>query len=185
MRPNFKKLQLSALNRKSLKEFKQTPKMGIMLLLDNIRSAHNVGSIFRSSDAFAVEHIYLTGITPSPEANFEIQKTALGAEKSVNWSQVDSEEALAMFRQNGYKIYAIEQAENSQNLVDFQWKMSDKYVFVLGNEVTGVSEFWMENCDGCLEIEQFGTKHSLNVSVTAGVLLYSICQGIKSVNTPR
>ncbi len=167
------KLQNQSLNRKSLEEFKQAQKHPIVLVLDNVRSLNNVGSAFRTGDAFLVEGIYLCGSTGTPP-NKEIEKTALGATESVNWKHFNStEEAIQELKLRGYKIYAIEQASGSIPLNTFIYT-GEKTALVFGNEVYGVEQNSIDACDGVIEIPQEGTKHSLNISVTVGIVLWEM-----------
>jgi tRNA G18 (ribose-2'-O)-methylase SpoU len=169
----MRKLKITELGRISREEFRQAEKMPLVVVLDNVRSLHNVGSVFRTSDAFRVEAVYLCGITATPP-QAEIHKTALGAEDSVAWKYFENTlDAVRELRSQGYHIAAVEQAENSRMLHDFRWE-DPKYAIVLGNEVHGVAQEVMDACDSCLEIPQYGTKHSLNVSVTAGIVIYVI-----------
>ncbi|MFR9165327.1 MAG: RNA methyltransferase [Dysgonomonas sp.] len=168
----MRKLKITELNRKSVEEFKATRKIPLIIVLDNIRSLNNIGSIFRTSDAFLVEAIYLCGITATPP-NVEIHKTALGAEDSVEWKYFDkTEEAVKELKDNKYIVYAIEQVENSIHLERISLSSSKKYAVVLGNEVKGVQQSVVDICDGSVEIPQFGTKHSLNVSISAGIVIW-------------
>lgn len=168
----MRKLKLDELNRASVSEFKKQDKLQVTVVLDNIRSMHNIGSIFRTSDGFAVEQVYLCGITAQPPHR-EIEKTALGATQSVNWTYFETTvQAIEKLRVNGYKIIAIEQAENSIMLNEFTPSVNEKYALVLGNEVNGVSDDVMQQIDNCIEIPQFGTKHSFNVVVSAGIVLW-------------
>ena len=163
---NFRKLQNEELNRISTEAFKEAPKIPVVILLDNVRSQNNVGSVFRTSDAFRIEKIFLCGITSTPE-NREVHKTALGAEDAVEWEYVkDTVE--------GYRIFAIEQAENTTPLENFSLSPDQKYALIFGNEVKGVQQEVIDLSDGCIEIPQFGTKHSLNISVTVGIVLWQI-----------
>jgi 23S rRNA (guanosine2251-2'-O)-methyltransferase len=142
------------------------------MVLDNVRSMHNIGSIFRTADGFAVERICLCGITAQPPHR-EIEKTALGATLAINWKYYSTVmEAVNELRLDGYRIVAIEQAENSSMLQDFQVEATGKYALVFGNEVNGVSDEVMDNIDACIEIPQFGTKHSFNIVVSAGIVLW-------------
>ncbi len=164
---------MKELNRKSVEEFRESAKMPIVAVLENVRSAYNVGSIFRTADAFLIEAIYLCGYTAYPPHK-EIRKTALGADETVHWKHFNNvNSALEELRQQGYRIFAVEQAINSLKLDDIQ-QFEGKLAVVFGNEVTGVEQTTIENCDGCLEIPQFGMKHSLNVSVAAGVVLWEL-----------
>lgn len=168
----MRKLKLDELNRASVSEFKNQDKLPVIVVLDNIRSMHNIGSIFRTSDGFAVEQIYLCGITAQPPHR-EIEKTALGATQSVNWTYFETPlQAVEKLRADGYQIIAIEQAENSTMLNEFVPLINNKYALVLGNEVNGVSDEVMKKIDTCIEIPQFGTKHSFNVVVSAGIVLW-------------
>ena len=167
----MRKLKITELNRLSIDEFKDTQKIPLVVVLDNVRSLNNVGSVFRTSDAFTVESVYLCGITACPP-HAEIHKTALGAEDTVDWIYFeDTLDAVNKLRKNNYTICAIEQAEGSVMLDELQLK-EGKYAIILGNEVKGVQQFVIDNCDLCIEIPQFGTKHSLNVSVTAGIVIW-------------
>ncbi len=168
----MRKLKITELNRISADEFKETPKIPLVVVLDNIRSLNNIGSVFRTSDAFLVEAIYLCGITATPP-NPEIHKTALGAEHSVEWKYFeDTVNAVEALKENGYTVYAIEQVENSTMLDNLQLEGTKKYAIVMGNEVKGVQQTVVDACDGCIEIPQYGTKHSLNVSVTTGIVIW-------------
>lgn len=168
----MRKLKLDELNRVSVTEFKKQDKLPVTVVLDNVRSMHNIGSIFRTSDGFSVEQIYLCGITAQPPHR-EIEKTALGATQSVNWLYFETPlQAIEQLRANGYQIIAIEQAENSIILNEFTPMANEKYALVFGNEVNGVSEEVMQQIDACIEIPQFGTKHSFNVVVSAGIVLW-------------
>jgi tRNA G18 (ribose-2'-O)-methylase SpoU len=166
-----RKLKITELNRLNPDEFRQTAKIPLVVVLDNVRSLHNVGSVFRTADAFLIEAIYLCGITAAPP-HVEIHKTALGAEYTVEWRYFPTtREALQTLKENGYYLAAIEQAEGSMALNELQLEKK-KYAVILGNEVHGVDQEAMDLCDCCIEIPQFGTKHSLNVSVTAGIILW-------------
>lgn len=168
----MRKLKLDELNRASVTEFKNQDKLPVTVVLDNIRSMHNIGSIFRTGDGFAVEQIYLCGITAQPPHR-EIEKTALGATQSVNWTYFETPlQAVQKLRTDGYQIIAIEQAENSTMLNRFTPLVNNKYALILGNEVNGVSDEVMQQIDTCIEIPQFGTKHSFNVVVSAGIVLW-------------
>ena len=167
-----RKLKITELNRISTEEFKEAEKLPLVVVLDNIRSLHNIGSVFRTSDAFRIECIYLCGITATPP-HAEMHKTALGAEDSVAWSYFeDACEAVDKLHDEGYTVYAIEQVEDSLNLANLQLDRTKKYAVVLGNEVKGVQQAVVDKCDQSIEIPQFGTKHSLNVSVTAGLVIW-------------
>lgn len=160
------------MNRLSVEEFKVEKKTPLVVVLDNVRSLHNVGSVFRTGDAFLVEAVYLCGITSTPP-HPEIHKTALGAENTVDWKYVDNTHtALDELKVQGYTVFAIEQAVGSTMLPDLKLDTNQKYAVVLGNEVKGVQQSVVDACDGCIEIPQFGTKHSLNVSVTGGIVIW-------------
>lgn len=168
----MRKLKNEELNRLSIEEFKEQEKNPVVLILDNIRSLNNVGSAFRTSDAFNVEKIFLCGITGKPPHR-DIHKTALGATDSVAWEHVkDTKEAVNRLQSEGYTVLAVEQAEGARMLDEFVPAADDKYAFIFGNEVFGVEQDVVTASDGCLEIPQYGTKHSLNISVTIGVLLW-------------
>ena len=170
----MRKLKITELNRLTQEDFKEAKKMPFVVVLDNVRSLHNVGSIFRTADAFLLEKVYLCGITACPP-HTEIHKTALGAENTVEWSYCeDTCEALRTLKSEGYILLAIEQAEGSILLNDFTPNEHEKYAVVLGNEVKGVLQEAIDMCDGCIEIPQFGTKHSLNVSVTGGIVIWDL-----------
>jgi tRNA G18 (ribose-2'-O)-methylase SpoU len=146
-------------------------------VLENIRSAYNVGSVFRTADAFLMEAIYITGYTCTPPHK-EIKKTALGAEDSVDWKHfTNATEAIKALKEKGYKVYAIEQAENSLMLQKLEFKADEKIAVIFGNEVTGVEQETILQCDGCIEIPQLGMKHSLNIATAAGVVLWEIVRG--------
>lgn len=176
----MRKLKITELNRISPDEFKDITKIPLVVVLDNIRSLNNVGSVFRTSDAFLVEAIYLCGITATPP-NPEIHKTALGAEHSVEWKYFeDTVNAVESLKENGYTVYAIEQVENSTMLDNLQLDSQKKYAIVMGNEVKGVQQAVVNACDGCIEIPQYGTKHSLNVSVTTGIVIWDFFKQLHS-----
>jgi 23S rRNA (guanosine2251-2'-O)-methyltransferase len=169
---DYRKLKLDDLNRASVEEFKAQDKLPVAVVLDNVRSMHNIGSIFRTSDGFAVEQVCLCGITAQPPHR-EIEKTALGATQSVAWNYFETTiEAVEKLRKDGYKIIAIEQAENSLMLNTFIPEKTAKYALIFGNEVNGVSDEVMQMIDSCIEIPQFGTKHSFNIVVSAGIILW-------------
>lgn len=168
----MQKLKITDLNRLSTEEFKEVSKIPLVVVLDNIRSLNNIGSVFRTSDAFLIESIYLCGITATPP-NVEIHKTALGAENSVDWVYLsDTLDAISNLHKRGYTVFAIEQVENSIMLQDIKLDPSKKYAVIMGNEVKGVQQSVVDVCDACIEIPQYGTKHSLNVSVTTGLVLW-------------
>ena len=164
------------MNRISVEEFHSSEKLPLVVVLDNVRSLYNVGSVFRTSDAFRVAGVILCGITATPPHS-EIHKTALGAEDSVSWKHFkDTMEAVQWLREEGYTLLAIEQCEGSTMLQDFSPEEGSKYAVILGNEVKGVQQCVVDACDGCIEIPQFGTKHSMNVSVTAGIVIWHFAQ---------
>lgn len=175
----MRKLKITELNRVTREEFKKIEKMPLVVVLDEVRSLYNVGSVFRSSDAFAVSAVYLCGITAVPP-NAEIHKTALGAEDSVDWKYFKhTQDAVTELKSQGYEVLAIEQVEHSTMLQNMTLDPSKKYAIILGNEVKGVQQEVVDMCDGCIEIPQFGTKHSLNVSVTAGILIWEFARILK------
>ena len=173
----MRKLKLDELGRVSAEEYKVIDKHPIVVVLDNVRSMHNVGAVFRTSDAFLIDKIYLCGITATPPHK-EIHKTAIGAENSVAWEYVeDSNKLVAKLKADNYQIVTIEQAENSVLLNEFKVDQSQKYAIVMGNEVDGVQQSIIDQCDTCIEIPQSGTKHSLNVSVCTGIILWKWYEG--------
>ena len=168
----MRKLSMADLHRKSVEEFKVAEKFPVVAVLENVRSAYNVGSVFRTADAFLLESIILTGYTAKPPHK-EIKKTALGAEESVDWKSFEkAKDAIEFLREQGYKIFAVEQVDDSIFLEDLSSVFSDKIAFIFGNEVSGVEAETILLCDGCIEIPQFGMKHSLNISVAAGIVLW-------------
>lgn len=170
----MRKLSMDELGRMSVEEFKQATKTPVIAVLDNIRSMHNVGSVFRSADAFLIEAIFLCGYTPQPPHR-DINKTALGATETVDWiSFANTVEAVQELKNKGYKIYAIEQTEGSISLEKFSVNSNEKIAVVFGNEVEGVNDEVLQLTDGSIEIPQSGMKHSLNVSVAAGIVLWEI-----------
>ena len=172
----MEKLRTIEMQRLTVEEFREAEKLPLVVVLDDVRSMHNVGSVFRTGDAFRIEAVYLCGITSTPPSA-EIHKTALGAEDSVEWKAFHSaQEALIALKEAGYEIYAIEQAHGSTKLQDFKPEKGKRYAVVLGNEVKGVHQEVINASDGCLEIPQFGTKHSMNVSVTAGIIIWHFAQ---------
>ena len=174
----MKKLRTIEMNRLSVEEFKEAEKLPLIVVLDDVRSMHNVGSVFRTGDAFRIEAVYLCGITSTPPMT-EIHKTALGAEDSVSWKYFPTAmEALQELKSDGYEVFSIEQAHGSTMLQDFKPEQEKRYAVVLGNEVKGVHQEVIDASDGCLEIPQFGTKHSMNVSVTAGIIIWHFAQMI-------
>jgi len=169
----MKKLSILEMNRLTKDEFKKTDKIPLTVVLDNIRSLHNIGSVFRTADAFLIEKIILCGVS-CPPPHPELHKTALGAEDSVEWIYMESTlEAVQTLKNKAYFVYAIEQTHGSVSLNDLSIHSSNKYAVVLGNEVKGVQQCVVDICDACLEIPQLGTKHSLNVSVASGIVLWS------------
>jgi len=169
----MRKLKITELNRLSPEDFKQAEKTPVIVVLDNVRSLHNVGSVFRTADAFLIEAIYLCGIT-APPPHPEIHKTALGAEDAVEWQYFEHTiDAIRQLKQKNYHILAVEQAENSISVEKFRLD-NHRYAIVLGNEVKGIDQTVMDQCAACIEIPQFGTKHSLNVSVAAGIVIWEI-----------
>ncbi len=175
----MRKLKNSELNRLEVSEFKETSKIPLIVILDNIRSLNNIGSVFRTSDAFVVEKIYLCGITATPP-NKDIHKTALGATESVGWEYIeDTLELVKKLQNEGVHVASIEQAESSIMLQNFEVSKEKRYAIVMGNEVKGVQQEVVSASDYCIEIPQFGTKHSLNISVTTGIVLWSFLEKLK------
>tara|TARA_A200000113_G_scaffold82834_1_gene73684 strand:- start:1240 stop:1767 length:528 start_codon:yes stop_codon:yes gene_type:complete len=174
----MRKLKNKELNRLNFEEFKNKKKVPIIIVLDNVRSAHNVGSVFRTSDAFLIEKIMLCGICPVPPKN-EIRKTALGATESVDWEYFnESTDCIKGLAKKGYKIISIEQADNTTDLDNYSTKKSQKIALVFGNEVNGVSDNIINLSDDVIEIPQHGTKHSFNVSVSVGIVLWDLSRKI-------
>ena len=168
----MRKLENSELNRKSIADFKEASKTPLIIILDDIRSLNNIGSVFRTSDAFLIEKIFLCGITATPP-NKEIHKTALGATETVTWEHSENViDVIEKLKLEGIKVFAIEQVESSIFLEDFEIKKNQKYALVFGNEVFGVSQNAIELCDGTIEIPQLGTKHSLNIAVSVGIVIW-------------
>jgi len=164
--------KITELDRISIDEFKDAEKTPLIIILDNVRSLNNIGSVFRTSDAFLIESVFLCGITACPP-NAEIHKTALGAENSLDWIYYEqTEDAVRELKNRGFTICAIEQAERSIMLDELVLDKTKKYAVILGNEVKGVREEVVDLCDCCVEIPQYGTKHSLNVSVAAGIVMW-------------
>lgn len=175
----MRKLSMDELNRKTAEECKSADKFPVVAILENIRSAYNVGSVFRTADAFLIDQIILTGYTAHPPHK-EIKKTALGAEDSVSWEKFENASlAIDKLKKEGYTIYAVEQADESVMLLDLNISENEKVAFVFGNEVNGVEEETLRLVDGIIEIPQFGMKHSLNISVAAGIVLWQAIQTIK------
>lgn len=177
----MRKLTNDELNRKSVNEFRSSSKSPFIVVLDNVRSLNNVGSIFRTADAFIVEAVWLCGITATPPHR-EIHKTALGATESVEWQYRESAAAAAgELRERGYRIISVEQADRAVPLDTFELKEGEKYALVFGHEIKGVSEEVVEMSDSCIEIPQFGTKHSFNVAVSAGIVLWELAGRVSRV----
>ena len=203
----MRKLRTIEMNRLSVDAFKEAPKMPLIVVLDDVRSMYNIGSVFRTSDAFRVEAVYLCGITARPP-HPEIHKTALGGEDSVTWRYfATAQEAVEELHRNNYQVFAIEQCEGSTLLQElkiengklkitelqgnhkvqrskFKVQSSSKYAVVFGNEVKGVHQEVVDLCDGCIEIPQFGTKHSMNVSVTAGIVIWEFARQLLLTTDP-
>ena len=175
----MRKLSMDELNRKSIDEFRYSDKLPIAVVLDNVRSLHNIGSIFRTCDAFLVETLYLCGISATPPHK-EIHKTALGAEESVDWKYSETTiQAVDNLRANGYAVWGVEQTNNSTSLEQFVAESGKRYALVFGNEVRGIEQDVLNRCEGCIEIPQFGTKHSFNVSVSAGIVLWECYRNLQ------
>ena len=173
----MRKLSMEELERKSVDDFRAAEKIPLVVVLDNVRSMHNVGSVFRTSDGFLIEGIYLCGYTPQPPHR-DINKTALGATETVSWSYFNNTmEAVHSLREKGFRILAVEQAEYSISLEKLGWDGKSPLALVFGNEVEGVAQEVIDQCDGCLEIPQWGMKHSLNISVAAGIVLWEMVRG--------
>lgn len=178
----MRKLENSELERKSIEDFKKSDKTPLIIVLDDIRSLHNIGSVFRTSDAFLIEKIILCGITATPP-NKEIHKTALGATETVAWEHHENVlEVIENLKKENVVTLAIEQVESSIFLQDFEVEKNKKYALVFGNEVYGVSQEAVAICDGCIEIPQLGTKHSLNIAVSAGIVVWDLFQ---KLNWPK
>ena len=170
----MRKLKVTELNRIDVSQFKSAEKTPLVVILDDVRSMYNVGSVFRTADSFRLEKLVLCGITACPP-NPEIHKTALGAELSMEWESSPSViDSVNKFHEEGYEVYALEQVENSIKLNEFKTEKGKKYALILGNEVKGVSQEAVNICDGAIEIPQFGTKHSMNVSVSGGIAIWHI-----------
>lgn len=178
----MQKLSMDALNRKTAEQCKRAEKTPVIVVLENVRSAYNVGSVFRTADAFLLESVYLTGYTARPPHK-EIKKTALGAEDSVDWKYFSNAvEAISYLKDLGYRVYAVEQATGSLSLEQVEFDIDEKIAVVFGNEVSGVEEATLVLCDGCIEIPQLGMKHSLNIAVAAGVVLWQIIRPRMKIN---
>ena len=183
---NFmQKLTIQEMNRLSAEAFREAEKLPLVVVLDNVRSQHNVGAVFRTADAFLLEGLYLCGITPKPDTlstNNDLHKTALGAEQTVAWQAfAETMDAVKALQARGYKVYAVEQAHHSISLEQAaeEVKTLAGAAIVLGHEVFGVKQEVVDTCDGCIEIPQYGTKHSLNVSVTAGIVMYALATAMR------
>lgn len=176
----MQKLSMDALNRKTVPEFRDAEKTPLILILDNIRSMHNVGSVFRTADAFLLQGIYLCGYTPVPPHR-DIHKTALGATETVQWKYFRHvTDAISQLKKENYSIYAVEQTDDSILLQDFGSADDRPLALIFGNEVSGVSEDALSLCDGCIEIPQYGMKHSLNISVSAGIVVWDVFNKLKA-----
>ena len=175
----MRKLANSELNRKSVEDFKKADKTPVIIILDDIRSLHNIGSVFRTADAFLIEKIYLCGITATPPHK-EIHKTALGATDTVAWEyQKNVTDVITSLKEEDIEVWAIEQVDNAVFLNDFTPETNKRYALVFGNEVKGVSQEAIKLCDGTIEIPQLGTKHSLNISVSTGIVVWDIFQKLQ------
>ena len=197
----MQKLTIQEMNRLSAEAFREAEKLPLVVVLDNVRSQHNVGAVFRTADAFLLESLYLCGITPKPDTlstNNDLHKTALGAEQTVSWQAfAETMEAVKTLQARGYKVYAVEQAHHSITLeqaaeevknalpstLNAQLSTLNGIAIVLGHEVFGVAQEVVDACNGCIEIPQYGTKHSLNVSVTAGIVMYARATAMRSKKT--
>ena len=197
----MQKLTIQEMNRLSAEAFREAEKLPLVVVLDNVRSQHNVGAVFRTADAFLLEGLYLCGITPKPDTlstNNDLHKTALGAEQTVSWQAfAETMEAVKTLQARGYKVYAVEQAHHSITLeqaaeevknaqpstLNAQPSTLNGIAIVLGHEVFGVAQEVVDACNGCIEIPQYGTKHSLNVSVTAGIVMYALATAMRSKKT--
>ena len=178
----MRKLKITELNRLTPVEYKESAKIPLIIVLDHVRSMNNVGSVFRTADAFRLEAVYLCGITATPP-NPEIHKTALGAEDTVDWRYfTNTLDAVDELKKQGYLLYAIEQAEGSIPLSKLTLNVDEKYALVLGHEVKGVQQEIINNCDYCVEIPQYGTKHSLNVSVAGGIVIWDFFKQLSDLS---
>lgn len=170
----MRKLRVEEMNRLTVEAFQEVEKNDLIVILDDIRSMHNVGSVLRTADAFLCKQVILCGITPRPPHR-EIRKTAIGAEESVDWRYAENAiEAVTQLKDEGYQLLAVEQAEGSTSLPDFKPQPDKKYALIVGHEIDGVKQEIIDLCDICLEIPQFGTKHSLNVSVATGIAMFHL-----------
>ena len=180
----MRKLAMDELNRKSVNEFRQSEKTPVVVVLDNIRSMHNVGSVFRTADAFLIKAVYLCGYTPQPPHR-DIHKTALGATETVDWQYfATTVEAVESLKSDGYSVFAVEQTEGSISLQEFALPDAGQLAVVFGNEVSGVGEEALGLCDGSVEIPQWGMKHSLNISIAAGIVLWELVRGRMGQESP-
>ena len=181
----LRKLKVTEMNRLTVEEFKEAGKLPLVVVLDEVRSLHNIGAVFRTSDAFLVKQLCLCGITATPP-HPEMHKTALGAEYTVDWKYYEhTQDAVKDLQDEGYMVFAIEQCKGSTMLDKLSLDGSRKYAIVLGNEVKGVQQEVVDMCDGCIEIPQYGTKHSLNVSVTAGIVIWEFARRLVPFISPR
>ena len=172
----MRKIRTIEMQRLTVEEYQTSEKLPLVVVLDDVRSMYNIGSVFRTADSFRVEAVYLCGICQTPPST-EIHKTALGAEESVSWKYFQTAlEAVSELKKEGYKVLSVEQVEHSTKLQHFVANTEKKYAIVMGNEVKGVKQEVVDASDGCLEIPQLGTKHSMNVSVTAGIVMYKFAE---------
>ncbi len=177
----MQKLTVTEMNRLSAEDYRRAEKLPLVAVLDNVRSQHNIGAVFRTADAFRLQGVYLCGICCCPP-NQEIHKTALGAEQTVDWRYFEqTEEAVNSLKKDGFTVLAVEQAHDSITIQQLDLKKGGKYAVVFGHEVFGVQQEVVDRCDACVEIPQYGTKHSLNVSVTAGILMYELSNTLRSL----
>lgn len=175
----MRKLTIEEMGRMDVATFREADKLAVVVVLDNVRSLHNVGAVFRTADAFALHGLCLCGITATPPSP-EIHKTALGAEDTVAWTyHADTLEAVIALKREGYKLLAVEQVEGSTSLSDLTLSPNDRVALVMGNEVKGVRQEVIDICDGAIEIPQYGTKHSLNVSVSAGIVMWEVQKALR------
>ena len=178
LKTKMRKIRTIEMQRLTVEEYREADKLPLIVVLDDVRSMYNIGSVFRTCDAFRVEAVYLCGICQTPPST-EIHKTALGAEDSVSWQYFKTAmEAVGKLQENGYTVFSVEQVEHSTKLQSFVPQRACKYAVVLGNEVKGVHQEVVDASDGCLEIPQLGTKHSMNVSVTAGIVIYKFAESL-------
>ncbi len=178
LKTKMRKIRTIEMQRLTVEEYREADKLPLIVVLDDVRSMYNIGSVFRTCDAFRVEAVYLCGICQTPPST-EIHKTALGAEDSVSWQYFKTAmEAVGKLQENGYTVFSVEQVEHSTKLQSFVPQRACKYAVVLGNEVKGIHQEVVDASDGCLEIPQLGTKHSMNVSVTAGIVIYKFAESL-------